>query len=281
MAANEINLTIKVSDDGNLKIVGKNAEKAADGLNKAGKSARTADRNLKGASQQSANGTKNFSKMAQGISGSLVPAYATLAANIFAITAAFGFLKESADFRVLQDAQVAFSSATGVGLRSLTADIKEASDGLIGFKESAQAAAIGVAAGLDKNAEAIKGLFNLGVSLVEVGAVTPKIQYGNRKPRVFRLNSDFAIINRLGFNNLGMKKVRSNLKRNIGYIGSLGSKNTHQKRCERLLHLNFNKNDLSKIHGPIGLNIRAKTPAEIAISIMGEIVSFRRQNNDK
>ena len=149
MAANEINLTIKVSDDGNLKIVGKNAEKAADGLNKAGKSARTADRNLKGASQQSANGTKNFSKMAQGISGSLVPAYATLAANIFAITAAFGFLKESADFRVLQDAQIAFSSATGVGLRSLTSDIKEASDGLIGFKESAQAAAIGVAAGLN------------------------------------------------------------------------------------------------------------------------------------
>ena len=71
------------------------------------------------------------------------------------------------------------------------------------------------------------------------------------------------------------------LKRNIGYIGSLGSKKTHQKRCERLLHLNFSKNDLSKIHGPIGLNIRAKTPAEIAISIMGEIVSFRRQNNDK
>jgi len=71
------------------------------------------------------------------------------------------------------------------------------------------------------------------------------------------------------------------LKRNIGYIGSLGSKKTHQKRCERLLHLNFSKNDLSKIHGPIGLDIRAKTPAEIAISIMGEIVSFRRQNNDK
>jgi xanthine dehydrogenase accessory factor len=71
------------------------------------------------------------------------------------------------------------------------------------------------------------------------------------------------------------------LKRDIGYIGSLGSKKTHQKRCERLLNLNFSKNDLSKIHGPIGLNIRAKTPAEIAISIMGEIVSFRRQNNDK
>jgi len=71
------------------------------------------------------------------------------------------------------------------------------------------------------------------------------------------------------------------LKRNIGYIGALGSNKTHQKRCDRLLHLNFSKNDLSKIHGPIGLDIRAKTPAEIAISIMGEIVSFRRQNNDK
>lgn len=149
MAGNEINLTIKVTDKGNLKIVGQNAEKAAAGLDKAGKSARTTDRNLKGASQQSANGTKNFSKMAQGISGSLVPAYATLAANIFAITAAFSFLKESADFRVLQEAQVAFSSATGVGLRSLTADIKEASGGLVGFKEAAQGAAIGVAAGLN------------------------------------------------------------------------------------------------------------------------------------
>ena len=71
------------------------------------------------------------------------------------------------------------------------------------------------------------------------------------------------------------------LERNIGYIGSLGSKKTHQKRCERLLNLNFSKNDLSKIHGPIGLNIRAKTPAEIAISIMGEIISFKRKNNDK
>ena len=109
MAANEINLTIKVSDDGNLKIVGKNAEKAADGLNKAGKSARTADRNLKGASQQSANGTKNFSKMAQGITGGLVPAYATLAAQVFALTAAFDFLRRAADVQNLEAAQVAYA----------------------------------------------------------------------------------------------------------------------------------------------------------------------------
>ncbi len=71
------------------------------------------------------------------------------------------------------------------------------------------------------------------------------------------------------------------IKKNIGYIGSLGSKKTHQKRCERLLNQGFTQNDLSKVHGPIGLDIRAKTPAEIAISIMAEIISFRRYNNDK
>ena len=66
------------------------------------------------------------------------------------------------------------------------------------------------------------------------------------------------------------------LKKNIGYVGSLGSKKTHQKRCERLSLLGFNQSDLNKIHGPIGLDIKAKNPAEIAISILGEIIQFRR-----
>ena len=71
------------------------------------------------------------------------------------------------------------------------------------------------------------------------------------------------------------------LKKDIGYIGSLGSKKTHNKRCERLIDNGFNNNDLSRIHGPIGLNIKAKTPAEIAISIMAEIINFRRSKNEK
>ena len=62
MANNEINLTLKITESGDLKVIGKKAEQAAAGLDKAGKSARTADRNLKGAAQASANGTKNFSK---------------------------------------------------------------------------------------------------------------------------------------------------------------------------------------------------------------------------
>ena len=149
MAKNEINLTIKVTEKGNLKVIGQKAEKAAAGLDKAGKSARTADRNLKGAAQASANSTKNFSKMAQGISGGIVPAYATLAAQVFAVSAAFNFLKDAGSLRLLQEGQVAYAAATGTSLRSLTKDIQAATDAQLGFRDAAQAAAIGTAAGLD------------------------------------------------------------------------------------------------------------------------------------
>ena len=71
------------------------------------------------------------------------------------------------------------------------------------------------------------------------------------------------------------------LKQNFGYIGSLGSKKTHHKRCNRLLQMGFKKEELSKIHGPIGLDINAKTPAEIATSILAEIINYRRKNHDK
>ena len=70
------------------------------------------------------------------------------------------------------------------------------------------------------------------------------------------------------------------MKKNFGYIGSLGSKKTHNKRCERLLEKGFNEIELSKIHAPIGLDIKAKTPAEIATSILAEIINYRRNNHD-
>ena len=60
---------------------------------------------------------------------------------------------------------------------------------------------IGIAAGFDKDAEVYNSLFMLGFGFVEVGTVTPKAQFGNPKPRVFRLEEDNALINRLGFNN--------------------------------------------------------------------------------
>ena len=79
---------------------------------------------------------------------------------------------------------------------------------------------IGMAAGFDKNAEVYNALFRLGFGFVEVGTVTPLKQYGNPKPRVFRLVEDEALINRLGFNNLGAKNVVNRIKSNkpIGYL---------------------------------------------------------------
>jgi dihydroorotate dehydrogenase len=62
---------------------------------------------------------------------------------------------------------------------------------------------IGLAAGFDKNGEAIDGLFKLGFGFIEVGTVTPLAQEGNPRPRLFRLPSSNALINRMGFNNQG------------------------------------------------------------------------------
>ena len=73
---------------------------------------------------------------------------------------------------------------------------------------------IGVAAGFDKNGEVYNSLFNLGFGFVEVGTVTPKPQFGNPRPRVFRLEEDEALINRLGFNNEGSEEVSLRIKKN-------------------------------------------------------------------
>ena len=80
---------------------------------------------------------------------------------------------------------------------------------------------IGMAAGFDKNAEVYNPLFKLGFGFVEVGTITPLKQYGNPKPRVFRLVEDEALINRLGFNNHGAEIVKDRIKRNkkLGLLG--------------------------------------------------------------
>jgi dihydroorotate dehydrogenase len=80
---------------------------------------------------------------------------------------------------------------------------------------------IGIAAGLDKNAEYIDALAALGVGFIEVGTVTPKPQKGNPKPRLFRLTKQEAIINRMGFNSKGVDYVIKQLEK-INYKGILG-----------------------------------------------------------
>lgn len=71
---------------------------------------------------------------------------------------------------------------------------------------------IGLAAGLDKNAQHYKALAALGFQFIEIGTVTPRPQNGNHKPRLFRLIKDEAIINRMGFNNHGVHKIKQRLK---------------------------------------------------------------------
>ena len=72
---------------------------------------------------------------------------------------------------------------------------------------------VGLAAGLDKNGEALSGLSRLGFGFVECGSVTPRAQAGNPQPRLFRLTEDRAIINRMGFNNAGLDAFAARLDR--------------------------------------------------------------------
>jgi len=100
---------------------------------------------------------------------------------------------------------------------------------------------IGLAAGFDKNAEVYNSIFKLGFGFVEVGTVTPLKQYGNPKPRIFRLVEDQALINRLGFNNLGSENISSRIRLNKpdGLIGvNLGpNKNTQDRLNDYLIGL--------------------------------------------
>jgi len=80
---------------------------------------------------------------------------------------------------------------------------------------------VGLAAGLDKNADCIDAFSQMGFGFIEVGTVTPRPQAGNDKPRIFRLPEANAIINRMGFNNQGVDYLVNNVKK-ARYKGVLG-----------------------------------------------------------
>ena len=148
-------IIIKTTDGGSFKVTGKEAEKLAKNLNKTGRAAQNTDRAMKGVTQQSSNSTKEFAKMAT-MQGGLVQVYATIAAQVFALTAAFQFLKSSMETRNLMAAQEAFGAVTGTAYKTLTANIQEATNGMLDFKTAAQGAAIGIASGL--SASQMEGL---------------------------------------------------------------------------------------------------------------------------
>ena len=92
---------IKVTDKGSLKQLGKNAKQAGKDVGSVAKNVQESDRRLKSLSNQTSNSSKAFAKQAQTIEGGLVPIYATLAAQVFAISAAYRFMQESANFKNL------------------------------------------------------------------------------------------------------------------------------------------------------------------------------------
>lgn len=163
MAKNRVDTELRADDKGSLKKLGAKAKDAGKGIKSFANNVHASDRRLKGASQQSSNSTKNFSKMAQTMEGGIVPIYATLAAQVFAVSAAFQFFQNSVDFKNLIKGQEAFGAITGVAYRTFTKDIQAATAGQIGFKEAASATAIGIAAGLSRD------------QLVEIGTAAKNV----------------------------------------------------------------------------------------------------------
>ncbi|KIJ65096.1 hypothetical protein HYDPIDRAFT_88883 [Hydnomerulius pinastri MD-312] len=106
---------------------------------------------------------------------------------------------------------------------------------------------VGLAAGFDKEGEAIDGLLNLGFSWVEIGSVTPKPQPGNPRPRVFHLPADSALINRYGFPSQGASAVLSRLRARIPTFHEPDESTTAALRSGSVLAVNLGKNKTSAV----------------------------------
>ncbi len=148
---------------------------------------------------------------------------------------------------------------------------------------------IGLAAGFDKSAEVYNSLFRFGFGFIEVGTVTPKKQFGNPKPRVFRLENDRALINRLGFNNDGLEKVSKRLQKNLpaGYLGvNVGPNKDSKNRIDDYLKC---IKEIHTIADYITINISSpNTPGlrdfhdqNILKNLLKDITDFTKKNKIK
>ena len=157
--ANKINLTLKVNDDGSLDITAKKAKKAAQETEKLGRATNKAaearnryNKGEKGVAQAGMNSTKAFSKMRSemgGGSSGLVGAYATLAANVFAATAAFGALQRAAEFDQLTASVEFFGNAAGRNLELVVDQLIEVTDGALSAEEAFRGTALAISSGFN------------------------------------------------------------------------------------------------------------------------------------
>ena len=161
MAANEIVFKVKVEKDGNLSVVAKQAEKAAQGTDKLGKSTEDLTKKRskynkveKGVGQAGLSGAKSFSKMRQTIGGGssgLVGAYAVLAANVFALTAAFGALQRAAQVKQLEAGLTSLGTASGVALKSVSENLRQATGNALALEDAMRATALASSAGFSSD----------------------------------------------------------------------------------------------------------------------------------
>ena len=103
----------------------------------------------------------------------------------------------------------------------------------------------------------------------------------NKWPEEFfkniQTNSNTALITLSHDPKIDEPALKHALKKKFFYIGALGSKKTHEKRCKKLLEVGFNEEEISSIHGPIGIRIGGKSAPEIALSIVAQLVSERNK----
>ena len=153
MAANEIVFKFRIDGD-NLEVIGTSAEKASkktdklsNSTDKLNKSTGQSRRNMQGTANATSNSTKAFSKMSQGMDSGLVPAYAALASNVFAITAAFGALQRAAQFEQLTKGLETLGTASGTALKTISANLQEATGHALSLEEAMRATALATSAG--------------------------------------------------------------------------------------------------------------------------------------
>ena len=217
MASKEVRVKVILDDNGTIRLTEKSAKKLGGALNNAGVAAQNASKQIKGAAQTATAAGKQFSGLARG-AGGVVAAYATLAAQVFAVTAAFNFLKEGGDLKKLYEGQIALSAATGTSYRNLTRDIQLATDAQITYAEAASAAAIGKAAGLS-NAQ----LTALGKAAKDTSAVLGRdlTDSFNRLVRGVT-KAEPELLDELGII-LRLKTATENYKRVTGAVGELNA----------------------------------------------------------
>ena len=159
--ASEVKIKIKIDDNGSLSVVAKEANKAAKATDKLGTATTKTNKTRskyhkqeKGVAGATSNSTKGFAKQAQTLNGgssSLVGAYATLAAHVFAITAAFGVLQRNAGFKQLEQGIIFTGRAAGANLPLVSKNLKEITDNAISTAEAMKAVAIGTSAGFSSS----------------------------------------------------------------------------------------------------------------------------------